>query len=77
MLDSKRTNILPLYVFLGRLMLHTFDYTIITYGYFNIRSWDKDHSTQHEMATLIIAGFFKNTMANYRKRVINCLKMLK
>ena len=25
----------------------------------------------------LIPGFFKNTMANYRKRAINCLKTLK
>ena len=35
-------------------MLHAFNYTSITYGYFNIRSWDKDQSTQHEMAILKI-----------------------
>ena len=58
-------------------MLHKFNYTIITYGYFNIWSWDKNHSTLHEMAILIIYRFFKNTMANYRKRAINHSKMLK
>ena len=58
-------------------MLHAFNYTNITYGYFIIRSWDKDQSTQNEMVILIIYRFFKNTMANYRKRAINCLKMLK
>ena len=57
--DSKRSNTLPLYAFLRRLMLHAFNYTIITYGYFNIRSWDKNHSTQHEMAILIIYRFLR------------------
>ena len=56
-LDSKGSNTLPLYAFLRRLILHALNYTIITYGYFNIRSWDKDHSTQHEMAILIIYRF--------------------
>ena len=35
---------------------------IITYGYFNIWSWDKHHSTQHEMAIL---GFLKHIKANH------------
>ena len=48
MLDSKRSNTLALYAFLRRLKLQAFNYTIITYGYFNIREWDKDHSTQNE-----------------------------
>ena len=37
---------------------------IITYGYFNIQSWDKDHSTQYEMTIL---NFFENIKAIYRK----------
>ena len=49
-LDSKRSNTLALYVFLRRLKLHAFNYTIISYGYFNIRRWDKDHSTHNETA---------------------------
>ena len=53
-IDSKRSNTLALYAFLRRLILHVFNYTIITYRYFNIQSWDKDHSTQHEMAIPIM-----------------------
>ena len=41
---------LALCALLRRLKLHTFNYTIITYGYFNIRGWDKNYSTQNEMA---------------------------
>ena len=44
---------------LRRLVLHVFNYTIITYGYFNIRSWDKDHSTQYETAILIVYRFLR------------------
>ena len=77
-LDSKRCNILALYTFLRRLTLQVFNYTIITYRYFNIRSWDKDYSTQHEMVILITYKFLqrnKNRKANYRKRaiVLKCL----
>ena len=50
---------LALYAFLWQLMLHAFNYTIITYAYFNIQSWDKDHSTQHDMAILIIYRFLQ------------------
>ena len=50
MLDSKRSNTLALYAFLQQLKLHAFNYAIITYGYFDIRGWDKDHSTQNETA---------------------------
>ena len=35
------------------------NYTIITYGYFNIRSSDKDQSTQHEMGIPIIYKFLQ------------------
>ena len=40
MLDSKRNNTLALHVFLQELILHTFNYTIVTYGYFNVWSWE-------------------------------------
>ena len=36
-----------------------------------------DHSTQHEMAILIIHRFLQNTKVNYRKRATKYLKMLK
>ena len=48
---------LALYAFLRRLILHVFNYTTITYGLSNIRSWDKDHSTQYDTAILIIYRF--------------------
>ena len=50
-------NALALYAFLWQLKLQLFNYTIITYGYFYIRRWDKDHSTQNEMAIPIIHEF--------------------
>ena len=39
-----------MYAFLRRFKLHAFNYTIITYGYFNIQGWDIDQSTQNETA---------------------------
>ena len=57
-LDSKVSSTLALYEFLRWLMLHKFNYTIVTYGYFNIRNWNKDHSTQHEMEILITCRLF-------------------
>ena len=48
---------ISLYAFLRRLKLHVFNYTIVTYGYVSIRRWDKHHSTQNEMAILIIYKF--------------------
>ena len=41
-----------------------------TQPYFSIQNWDKDHSTQHEMAILIIYRFPQNIKANYQKRAI-------
>ena len=48
--NSTSYGTLTLYAFLWRLILHVINYTIITYGYFNIQSRDKDHSIQYEMA---------------------------
>ena len=31
----------------------------LTYGYFNIQRWDKDHWTQHEMVIPIMYKFLK------------------
>ena len=76
-LNSKRRNTLALYAFPTVIKLHVFDYMIITYGYFNIWSWNKDHATQHEMAIPIIYRYIQNTQANYRKIVIKWLKTLK
>ena len=42
-----------------------------------IKSWDKNHSTQHEMVILIMYKCLQNTKANYRKRATNHLKTLK
>ena len=39
--------------------LHVFNYTTITYRYSNIRSWNKDHSTQYKMAIPIIYRFLR------------------
>ena len=40
--------------------LHAFNYMIVTYGYYNIQSRDKDHLTQHEMVIPIIYKWLKN-----------------
>ena len=58
-------SLVVLQAFLRQLILCVFYYTIITYGYFYVGSWDKDHSTQHEMAISIMYRFFKNIRANY------------
>ena len=34
--------------------VQVFNDTVITYRYFNVLVWDKDHSTQNEMAIPII-----------------------
>ena len=39
--DNKRSNKLALYAFLWWLKLHVSNYTIITYGYYNIQGWEK------------------------------------
>ena len=51
----------------------------ITYGYFNIKRRDEDHSTQHEMAIPIIYTFIQALKSKYRKIAIIAmwLKMLK
>ena len=58
---------LTLYAFVRWLLLHVFDHMVTTYGYFNIQSWDKNHSTQHEMAILIMYRYGK---ANYGKKAL-------
>ena len=49
-----------LYAFLKRLILHAFNYMVLTYGYFSLQSWGNDHSSQNELAT---PGFFKKMKA--------------
>ena len=56
------------------IIITLFNYMIITYRYLNIRSWDKDHSTQHEM---VIPTIYKNMKANYSKIAITWLKTFK
>ena len=73
-LHRKGSNTLTLYGSLWRLILHKFNYTIITYGYFNIWSGDKDHSTQSEMIIPII--YILNTKTNYRNKLLRGLKCL-
>ena len=34
--------------------MHAFNYTIITYGYFNLQSWNKDHRVQNKLANPFI-----------------------
>ena len=73
-LVSKGSNTLTLYGSLRQLILYTFNYTIITYGYFNIWSGDKDHLTQSEMAIPII--YILNIKTNYRNKLLRGLKCL-
>ena len=50
---------------------------IITYGYFNIWGWDKDHSTQNETAIPnIYISFVENIKDNYEKQPESGLKHL-
>ena len=35
-LDSEIRNTLAVYAFLWRLILHTFNYRVVTYGYFSL-----------------------------------------
>ena len=59
-----------------RLMLHAFNYTIITYEYFDIWSWDKDDSTQHEMAIIMIYRFVQKQRLTSEKESLVVLKCL-
>ena len=46
-LDSKRSNTLAIYTHsIKWLVLYVFNYTIMSYEYCNIWSWDNNHSTQ-------------------------------
>ena len=60
-LDSERSNTVGLYAFLRRLILHVFNYTVVTYEYFNLRSWDKEHCTQDELAILMMHKFLQKS----------------
>ena len=73
-LDRKRSNTLALYAFLRRLILHVFNYTIITYEYCNVRSWYKDHTTQYETAILIIYKFLRKYILTTEKESFSGLK---
>ena len=55
-LDS---DIRSLYGFLRQLILHTFNYTVVIYGYFSLRSWDKKYCTQDELAILMMHKFLQ------------------
>ena len=46
-----------MYAFLQRLILHAINYTVVTYEYFSIQSWDKNHYTQDELAILMMHEF--------------------
>ena len=54
-LDSKSS----LYAFLRQLILHTFNYTMVTYGYFSLRSSDQDHCPQNELAIPMMYNFLQ------------------
>ena len=64
---------LCMYVFVRQLKLHEFNYTVITYGYFGIQSWDKDHSAQHQPANPMIYKYLQKTDENIR--IQNYLKL--
>ena len=67
-LDSKKSNtLIYTYVFLRRLILHTFNYMVVTYGYFSLWSWDKDHCTQNELAIVIMYKLLQKIKANQKK----------
>ena len=61
-LDSKTNNTLVLYTFLRRLILAPC--TVVTYGYFSLWNWDKDHCNQNELAILMMWKFFQKVKAN-------------
>ena len=58
-------------------MSDKFKHTIITYGYFNIRNWNKDDSKECEMAILIIYRFFSKIQWLSTGKTINGLETLK
>ena len=59
-LDSERSNTLVCtHSYAWRLILHAFNYTVVTYGYFSLRRWDKNHCTQDELAILMMHKFLK------------------
>ena len=67
---------LALCALLRRLKLHTFNYTIITYGYFNIRGWDKTILLRMKWRFQIYISFVENIKDNYKKLPKGGLKCL-
>ena len=52
--ESRREVIYP-FVYIPRLkQLHTSYYTILAYGYFSLRNWDKHHCTEDEQANPLL-----------------------
>ena len=55
-----------MHAFLQPLILHTFNYTVVTYQYFSLHSWDKDHSPQIELAILDLYNNNINAQASLK-----------
>ena len=56
-LNKKVITVIILYAFLWRLKIHTFNYMIITCGYFGLRRWNKNHRAQDELVNPFIYKF--------------------
>ena len=51
-------------LFLELLILHTFNYTAVTYGYFSLQSSDKNHCPQNKLAIPMMYKFLLKGKAN-------------
>ena len=56
--------------------MHAFNYTIITYGYFSLRSWNKDHCVQDKLANPFIYNFIPKGTFLLEKKAIESLKIV-
>ena len=57
--------------------IHTFNYMVVTYGYFSLRSYDKDHCTKDELVILMIHKFLQISKGLLEKIPLNWAKKLK
>ena len=55
---------ISLYAFLQRLILHAFNYTVVTYEYFSLRSSDKNHCSHNEIPIPVMYKFLRKGKAN-------------
>ena len=49
---------------------------MITYGYFSLRSWDKDHRVQDKLANPLIYNFIPKDKFKLQKKAIELLKIV-